>query len=125
MPLHPYLIASDNSVSRSLPAVLQENSDSQPARLPDSPEHPNIKLKPIPTTSRGRPPGVKNQVESWKNTAAYAWKPASKIKIESDPDSIASRIKQRHEQQEPQIKHDAVEPDMANISAMCGDQSQQ
>ena len=93
--------------------------------MPNSPEHPEIKLEPIPTTSRGRPPGVKNKVESWKNTAAYAWKPASKIKIETDPDSIASRIKQRHVNQDDQFKDDAVEPDDSHIGAMCSSENKQ
>ena len=124
-PPHKHLIASDNSLSASLPAVVQDSTDSLPANLPDFPEQPEIKLEPVPSTSRGRPPGVKNQVESWKNTAAYAWKPASKIKIEVDPDSIASRTRQRHEQQANQPQHDAVEFNLASIGTRVGDQNQQ
>jgi hypothetical protein len=35
----------------------------------------NLEKVPIPTI--GRPPGVKNRLVSWKNTAAPAWKPKS------------------------------------------------
>ena len=125
-PEHPFLIASDNSFSASLPAP-GSSRDSLPAHLPTFTEKPDQELKSIPSTSRGRPPGAKSKVESWKNTVNHEWRPASKtsrLKLESDPDSISSRTRQRREQNE-QPQHDAVDLNLDSISADSGNQNQQ
>ena len=71
----------------------EENIEEQPKEVQEQVQ--------LPSPHKGRQLGSKNRPDSWKNTAAPAWKHASKIKIESDPDSIASRIKQRTAQHDP------------------------
>ena len=58
---------------------------------------PDIPLdQPIEERRRGRPIGSKTQKESWKNTAAAAWKPNKNLKLNNDPDSIASRTRSKN-----------------------------
>ena len=90
------LIASDNSLSNSLPPSFlnRANTSSQHSEIAkESPERVEEDIKEQPeeeeqaeqSTCRGRQLGSKNKPESWKNTAAHAWKPASKIKIKTTP----------------------------------------
>jgi hypothetical protein len=50
------------------------------------------------TVTKGRPPGIKNKLDSWKNTATPAWKPLANLQIEVNPDSITyrSRLQYQH-----------------------------
>ena len=69
--------------------------------------------------------GSKNRPDSWKNTAAPAWKHASKIKVEIDPDSIASRTRLRASQNEPpQIPEPVVPDDNVRIDTISSTQSE-
>ena len=73
---------------------------------------------------KGRQLGSKNRPDSWKNTAAPAWKHASKIKVEIDPDSIASRTRLRASQNEPpQIPEPVVPDDNVHIDTVSSTQN--
>jgi hypothetical protein len=69
------------------------------------------------TSPRGRPPGSKNQHDSWKYTSAPKWKPASKIVVETDPEAIANRNRSKQNQDVPAEL--GYRPYDLNIDAMC------
>jgi hypothetical protein len=66
---------SDQSIEREL----LENLDQ-----PERGTHP---------LTKGRPSGVRNKPDSWKNVAAPAWKLPPSLKLAVDPDSIAYRTR--------------------------------
>ena len=125
------LIASDNSLSNNLPPsfLYLANTSSQHSEISkESPERlENIEEQQEEqadqSTHRGRQLGSKNKPDSWKNTAAPAWKPASKIKLETDPDSIASRTRLRASQDAPQqIPEPAIPDGNFHIDTICSNQ---
>ena len=131
------LIASDNSCSNSLPPsnLYRASTSSQhseiekesPMREEDIEEKPEVQQQEQAQQSphKGRQLGSKNRPESWKNTAAPAWKPASKIKIEIDPDSIASGTRLRASQNEPPpIPEPVAQDDNVHIDTICSTQSE-
>ena len=130
------LIASDNSCSNSLPPSIlyQPSTSSQHSEIgKESPEREeDIKEQPEEeqqeqaqhSPHKGRQLGSKNRPDSWKNTAAPAWKHASKIKVEIDPDSIASHTRLRASQNEPPIPEPVAPDDNVHIDTICSTQSE-
>jgi hypothetical protein len=59
---------------------------------------------------------VKNKPDSQKNTDALGWKPASKVKLEADPNSIASWTRLRSAQNV--VSDNAVPTRNLNFGAM-------
>ena len=99
-----------------------EIAKESPEREEDIKEQPEqqVQEQAEQPTHRGRQLGSKNRPESWKNTAAPAWKPTSKIKIESDPDSIASRTRLRASQDgQPQIPEPVIPDENVHIDTIC------
>jgi hypothetical protein len=78
----------DIAVPRESPDIL-DSRDSSPFNTLRS----DSSGTEVPTAAKGRPLGVKNKPNSWKNTAVPAWKPPSKLKIYSDQNSIANRTR--------------------------------
>jgi hypothetical protein len=48
----------------------------------ESPGHLDQQDSGTHTVTKGRPPRVKNKPDSWKNTAAPAWKPPTTLKLD-------------------------------------------
>jgi hypothetical protein len=102
-------ISSDREIEVALPEdVIQE------AVIPQA--------KPV-TSPRGRPPGSKNQPNSWKYTSAPKCKPMSKIVVEADPEAIATRTRSKQNQDVP-AEH-GYHPYDLKIDAVCCHSSKQ
>ncbi len=85
-----FVLFSNHSVQRESPKFQEDTPNVQ-----SSPSGTN---SPVPgdqpaTPTRGRPPGVRNRRDTWKNTAAPAWRPLAHLKIKTDPDYMAYRTR--------------------------------
>jgi hypothetical protein len=66
---------------------------------------------------------VKNKPDYWKNIAAQAWKPASKVRCQADPDSITSHTRLRYTQNV--VQENNLSKDSLNIGTICSVESEQ